>query len=66
MPVFKVLRAHLRRALHRIFLSILFVGFSALCPAASIRGVVSDATGSKVRGANVTLLSNGKVVATAV
>jgi iron complex outermembrane receptor protein/vitamin B12 transporter len=41
--------------------------FSAiLCPAAAIRGVVTDATGAKVTGATVSLLSNGKVVAAAV
>jgi hypothetical protein len=28
MLVFKVLRAHLRRALHRIFIAILLVGFA--------------------------------------
>jgi hypothetical protein len=36
------------------------------CPAASIRGVVTDASGAKVTGANVILISNGKVVASAV
>jgi hypothetical protein len=35
----------------------------AVCQAASIRGVVTDASGAKVTGANVVLLSNGKVVA---
>ena len=30
-------------------------------PAASIRGVVTDSTGAKVTGANVVLVSNGKV-----
>jgi iron complex outermembrane receptor protein/vitamin B12 transporter len=34
--------------------------------AASIRGVVTDATGAKVTGANVSLVSDGKVVAAAV
>jgi len=34
--------------------------------AASIRGVVTDATGAKVTGANVSLVSGGKVVAAAV
>jgi len=34
--------------------------------AASIRGVVSDATGAKVTGAGVSLFSNGKVIAAAV
>jgi iron complex outermembrane receptor protein/vitamin B12 transporter len=39
---------------------------SAHCPAASIRGVVTDASGAKVTGAIVDLVSDGKVVATAV
>jgi iron complex outermembrane receptor protein/vitamin B12 transporter len=52
--------------LPRIFIAILFTAFAALCPAASIHGVVTDASGAKVTGANVTLVSNGKVVATAV
>jgi len=56
------LRARLAGAL-AVFLLI----FSAsICPAAAIRGVVTDATGAKVTGATVSLLSNGKVVAVAV
>ena len=39
---------------------------AALCPAASIRGVVTDATGAKVTGAAIVLIGNGKVVANAV
>ena len=39
---------------------------AAFCSAASIRGVVTDATGAKVTGASVSLVSNGKVVASAV
>jgi len=66
MPVSASLRARLRRALPNLFLAILFAALAAPCPAASIRGVVTDATGAKVTGANVNLLSNGKVVATAV
>jgi iron complex outermembrane receptor protein/vitamin B12 transporter len=50
----------------RVFASVLLVAFAALCPAASIRGVVTDASGTKVTGANVALLSNGKLVASAV
>jgi len=34
--------------------------------AASIRGVVTDPSGAKVTGATVTVLSNGKVIATAI
>ena len=66
MPVSASLRARPRRALPILFVAILFAALAAPCPAASIRGVVTDATGAKVTGANVNLLSNGKVVATAV
>jgi len=44
----------------------LLVIAATLCPAASIRGVVTDASGAKVTGANVVLMSNGKVIASAV
>jgi vitamin B12 transporter len=50
--------------------SLIAVAFSLLLSstsyAASIRGVVTDATGAKVTGANVSLVSGGKVVAAAV
>jgi iron complex outermembrane receptor protein/vitamin B12 transporter len=39
---------------------------NAASHAASIRGVVTDATGAKVTGASVSLVSNGKVVASSV
>ena len=39
---------------------------AATCQAASIRGVVTDTSGAKVTGAVVNLLTEGKVVATAV
>jgi len=38
----------------------------AVCRAASIRGVVTDASGAKVSGATVGLISDGKVVSSAV
>ena len=48
-------------------LASLTLALCAVCsPAASIRGVVTDATGAKVTGAGVSLFSNGKVIATAV
>jgi iron complex outermembrane receptor protein/vitamin B12 transporter len=51
----------------QLFFLILALSFSAsLCRAASIRGVVTDASGAKVTGAVVDLLAEGKVVATAV
>jgi vitamin B12 transporter len=55
-----------RPSLRTLFL-VLSLSFSAaLCPAASIRGMVTDASGAKVTGAQVNLLAQGKVVATAV
>jgi iron complex outermembrane receptor protein/vitamin B12 transporter len=66
MPVSVPLRGRLSRSLPVFFIAILFIAFAAPCRAASIRGVVTDATGAKVTGANVNLLNNGKVVATAV
>jgi iron complex outermembrane receptor protein/vitamin B12 transporter len=44
----------------------LLLAFAVLCPAASIRGVVTDASGAKVTGANVILVSSGKVIASTV
>jgi iron complex outermembrane receptor protein/vitamin B12 transporter len=39
---------------------------ASVCPAASIRGIVTDVSGAKVTGANVILVSNGQVVGSAV
>jgi iron complex outermembrane receptor protein/vitamin B12 transporter len=50
------------RALPRVFAILLLAAGAAACPAASIRGVVTDATGAKVAGANVVLISGGKAV----
>jgi len=66
MSISAFLRTRLRSALPPIFTAILLSAFGAVCPAASIHGVVTDASGAKVTGANVVLVSNGKVVATAV
>ena len=49
-----------------LLVAILFTACAALGHAASIHGVVTDASGAKVTGANVVLLSDGKVVTTAV
>jgi iron complex outermembrane receptor protein/vitamin B12 transporter len=67
MPIsayFGYTRSH--RALPRAFTAIVLALVSIVCPAASIRGVVSDATGAKVVGANVILLHNGKPVAASI
>jgi iron complex outermembrane receptor protein/vitamin B12 transporter len=58
--------AQLMRALPRAFALFLLIAGVALCQAASIRGVVTDATGAKVIGASVVLISNGKTVGSAV
>ncbi len=54
------------RALPRALPLLLLAASAVLCPAASIRGVVSDVSGAKVTGATVVLISGGKAVATAV
>lgn len=54
------------RSLRRTVAAFLFVLFATVSYAASIRGVVTDATGAKVTGASVSLVSNGQVVASAV
>jgi len=57
-----VFRGILRHAATALFFALI----ATACRAASIRGVVTDATGAKVTGANVSLLSSGKVIATTV
>ena len=54
------------RAWARTLAVFLFSFAPVICLAASIRGVVTDATGAKVVGANVALFCNGKMVASAV
>jgi iron complex outermembrane receptor protein/vitamin B12 transporter len=66
MSVSAYLRARLSRALPCTFALLLLSAAVALCPAASIRGVVTDASGAKVTGANVVLVTNGKPVASTV
>ena len=66
MPLASFLRAHSIRALPLFFAALLFLTLSSACFAASIRGIVTDATGAKVTGANVVLFSNGQVAASAV
>ena len=55
----------LNPSIRSVIVLILLVLFAAGIRAASIRGVVTDASGAKVRGATVTLLNNGKAVASA-
>jgi iron complex outermembrane receptor protein/vitamin B12 transporter len=62
MPSSAFLRALLVYAVAS-FLPIINANF---CQAAAIRGVVTDASGAKVTGANVVLVSNGKVVTSVV
>ena len=66
MPVSNFLRRPLSRQFPCTFFAFLLATLAATCPAASIRGVVTDTTGAKITGANVNLVNNGKVVATAV
>jgi iron complex outermembrane receptor protein/vitamin B12 transporter len=66
MSVSLYLRRRLSGARIPVLTAILLVASAVLCSAASIRGVVTDASGAKVTGATVVLVSNGKVVASAV
>ena len=66
MPTSNLLRAASNRFLARTFALFILVQCAVFCSAVSIRGVVTDATGAKIAGAGVTLVSNGKVIASAV
>ncbi len=55
-----------RRALPRVFAAGFLALCATLCFAASIRGVVTDATGAKVPGASVSLVSKGQIVGSAI
>ncbi len=66
MPIPNFSRLVSGHALLRAFAALALVFFAAVSPAASIRGVVTDATGAKVTGAGISLVSNGKVIASAV
>jgi iron complex outermembrane receptor protein/vitamin B12 transporter len=66
MPISKLLHAASSRFLARAFAVFILAQCAIFCSAASIRGVVTDATGAKVTGASVSLVSNGKVIASAV
>ena len=66
MPVSALARARLSRVFLALLMVILFIAGATRSWAASIRGVVTDPSGAKITGANVALLSDGKVVAEAV
>lgn len=66
MPTRKFLPAVSCRGLRHTVAAMLLIILASLSHAASIRGVVTDASGAKVTGASVSLVSNGKVVASAV
>ncbi len=66
MPVSKSLCTTRRRAFRAGFLAFVLAFCAALCPAASVHGVVTDASGARVPGANVVLISNGKAAGAAV
>jgi iron complex outermembrane receptor protein/vitamin B12 transporter len=53
------------RVLPRVF-ALFLLAAAVLCHAASIRGVITDASGAKVTGASVVLINSGKAIATAV
>jgi iron complex outermembrane receptor protein/vitamin B12 transporter len=55
-----------RFRLSRAFTLLLLAVSVTVCSAASIRGVVTDASGAKVTGASVVLISGGKAVGAAV
>ena len=66
MLVFAPARARQSRILQTLLIALLLTASAVVCSAAAIRGVVTDPSGAKVIGANVSLLSNGKIVAAAV
>ena len=66
MPVSARSRARLSRLLPSVFIVVLLAVSAALCPAAAVRGVVTDPSGARVSGANVALFSNGRVVGAAI
>ena len=57
MPVSTSPRTRLSRVLCCIFSIILLTFAATNCRAASIRGIVTDARGAKITGANVALIS---------
>ena len=66
MPISAFSHGQFSRTLHSMLAVLLASSFSVACLAASIRGVVTDASGVKVTGATVILISNGKAIASVV
>ena len=66
MTIALSVRLQPRRVLQFLLASILISFSSVVSQAASIRGQVVDTTGAKVTGANVSVVSNGQVVASAI
>ncbi len=66
MHVSKTLKGRAGQLATCVYCAIAFLCCAALSSAATVHGVVSDATGAKVTGASVSLISSGKVIATAV
>lgn len=63
---FRSFHAQLWRVWPRAIAAFLLAMAVVLCPAASIRGVVTDTAGAKVTGASVVLISGGKAAGAAV
>jgi iron complex outermembrane receptor protein/vitamin B12 transporter len=59
-------RARLRRVLSHILAVLFLLAAARVCLASSIHGVVTDATGARVTGASVALVSKGQVVASGI
>ncbi len=66
MPAFHFLRPSFTRLVTCALPALFFGLFAAISPAASVHGVVTDATGAKVTGAAISLFSNGKVIGSGV
>ena len=64
MQVFQSLRVF-RRGFYALLLAGMMLATQSLAHAAAVRGQVTDATGAKVSGARVALVTNGKVVTAA-
>jgi len=55
-------RAQMSRISPFLFFFLMSFSVAVVCPAASIHGVVTDASGAKVRGAVIALVSQGKIL----